>query len=71
MEDYIEKIKQLPDERLQSLIKGYRKTLEGLTNQYKLAVQAAIITVADYTRIEMDKKQAELEAIEKILAERH
>lgn len=70
MEDYIEKIRQLPDERLRSLIAGYRKTLDKLNEQNLLAVKAAIMTVADYTRLEMDKKQAELEVIEKILAER-
>lgn len=71
MQDYIEKIRQLPDDRLQSLIDGYRKTLDKLNEQHRMAVQAAILTVADYTQDEIDKKQAELAAIEKILLERH
>ncbi len=71
MEDYIEKIRQLPSDRLQSLADGYRKTISQLDEQYRMSVKAAMIPVADYTRVEIDKKQAELEAIEKILAERH
>ena len=70
MEDYIEKIRQLPDDRLQSLIDSYHKTLNKLNEQHRMAVQAAMLTVADYTRAEIDKKQAELETIEKILVER-
>jgi hypothetical protein len=71
MEDYIEKIRKLPDQRLQSLIEGYRKTIGMLDEQYRMAIKTAMIPVADYTKLEIDKKQAELEAIEKMLAERH
>ncbi|MBN9388548.1 MAG: hypothetical protein J0I20_10890 [Chloroflexi bacterium] len=71
MEDYIEKIKQLPDDRLTSLIDGYRKTLDKLNEQHRMAVQAAMINVADYARGEIEKKQTELVILEKLLAERH
>lgn len=71
MEDYIEKIKKLPDDRLTSLIDGYRKTLGKLNEQHRLAVQAAMINVADYTKGEIEKKEAELVVLEKLLAERH
>lgn len=71
MEDYIEKIKQLPDDRLVSLIDGYRKTLAKLNEQHNMAVQAAMTNVADYARGEIEKKQAELVILEKLLAERH
>lgn len=70
MEDYIEKIRKLPDERLKLLSDNYRKTLAQLSDQYRLSIQAAMITVADYTKAEIDKKQAELDIIEQIIKER-
>lgn len=71
MEDYIEKIKQLPDDRLQALIEVYRKTIAQLNEQYRQTIQVAMLTIAEYTKEEIDKKQAELAIIEKILQERH
>jgi hypothetical protein len=71
MEDYIEKIKQLPDDRLRALIEVYRKTIAQLNEQYRQTVQVAMLTIAEYTREEIEKKQAELEIIEKILQDRH
>lgn len=71
MDEYIEKIRQLPDDRLIALIKVYRKTLSSLNEHYRQTIQVAMLTIADYTKSEIDKKQAELAVIEKILQERH
>jgi hypothetical protein len=71
MEDYIEKIKQLPDDRLRALIEVYRKTIAQLNEQYRQTVQVAMLTIAEYTKVEIEKKQAELAIIEKILQDRH
>lgn len=71
MEDYIEKIKLLPDERLVALIKVYRKTIASLNEHYRQTIMVAMLTIAEYTKTEIDKKLAELAVIEKILQERH
>ncbi|MDB5079053.1 MAG: hypothetical protein JWP00_977 [Chloroflexi bacterium] len=70
MEEYIEKIKKLPDDRLQALIENYRKTLTYLNTHYKQTIQVAMLLIADYTKVEMDKKQAELAILEKLMEER-
>jgi hypothetical protein len=71
MEDYIEKIKLLTDDRLKALIEVYRKTIAQLTEQHRQTVQVAMLTIAAYTKEEIEKKQAELAILEKILQDRH
>jgi hypothetical protein len=71
MEDYIDKIKLLPDDRLKALIEVYRKTIAQLNEQYRQTVQVAMLTIAEYTKEEIEKKQAELAILEKILQGRH
>jgi hypothetical protein len=71
MEDYIDKIKLLPDDRLKALIEVYRKTIAQLNEQYRQTVQVAMLTIAEYTKEEIEKKQAELAILEKILQDRH
>jgi hypothetical protein len=71
MEDYIDKIKLLPDDRLRALIEVYRKTIAQLNEQYRQTVQVAMLTIAEYTKEEIEKKQAELAILEKILQGRH
>ena len=55
---------------MQALIENYRKTLTYLNTHYKQTIQVAMLLIADYTKVEMDKKQAELAILEKLMEER-
>lgn len=67
MDDYRGKIEKLPQEKLNALADVYRKTIAQLEDQYKLAIQAAMITIADYTNGELTKKRTELKEIEQLI----
>ena len=67
MEDYREKLEKLPPERLIQLVKVYQNTIKGLQEQYDQATMVAMITVADYTKTQLDQKKAELAQIQELL----
>ncbi len=68
MEDYREKIGQLPKEKLVKLILAYQKTIKQLEATYKEATMVAMLSIADYSETELTKKKTELAEIENILA---
>lgn len=70
MDEYLEKLRKLPVERLEKLVKNYRVTIANLEARIHDANIVALNSVVDYSQQEVSKKRAELAIIEQILQEK-
>jgi hypothetical protein len=70
MEEYQEKIAKLSVEKLVGLEKVYARTI----HEYEVTIREALVvgmtTIVEYNRQELEKKQAELAVIQKLITER-
>jgi hypothetical protein len=70
MEEYQEKIAKLSLEKLEGLAKVYGRTI----HEYEVTIREALVvgmtTIVDFNRQELQKKQAELAIIQKLIEER-
>ncbi len=69
MEDYLNKIKGLPLERLEHLAAAYRETIAKINSTLREASIVGMGSIVEYNQHEVDKKKAELTEIERLIAE--
>lgn len=70
MDEYFSKLEDLPIIRLEMLVKRYQKIIQSLQITIRDATIVGLSSIIEYNQKELDKKQAELSQLEKLLQEK-